>query len=77
MEVLNRPLELPIVNTLQVWLAKVATALTEASVRNDKAEVGWLMKATGNSETFESFLTRAALAPMDLAPCLPPRSSPR
>ena len=48
-EVLNLPNELPNVNTLQVWLAKVARALTEASVSSDKAEVGWLMKATDNS----------------------------
>ena len=35
-------------------MAKVAVALTEASVHNDKADGGWSMKATGNSETFGS-----------------------
>ena len=48
-EVLTIPEELPSVNTLQVWLAKVATALTDASARNDKAEVGWFVKATDSS----------------------------
>ena len=52
-ETLNIPKELPNVSTLNVWLAKVATALTEASVYYDKAEVAWLMKATVSTATFE------------------------
>ena len=52
-ERLNIPNELPTVSTWNVWLVKVATALTEASVYYDKAEVTWLMKATAPTATFE------------------------
>ena len=48
------PKELPIVSTLNVWLAKVAIALTDASIYYDKAEVAWLMKATAPTATFEN-----------------------
>ena len=53
-ESLNIPKELPTVSTLNVWLAKVATALTEASVYYDKAEVAWLMKVTTPAATFDA-----------------------
>ena len=53
-ESLSNPKELPTVSTLNVWLAKVATALTEASVYYDKAEVAWLMTATAPTATFEN-----------------------
>ena len=52
-ESLKAPKELPTVSTLNVWLAKVATTLTDASVYYDKAEVAWLMKATAPTATFE------------------------
>ena len=39
---------------LSVWLAKVATALTDASIYYDKADVPWLMKARAPDATFES-----------------------
>ena len=38
-DTLNNPKELPNASTLNVWLAKVATVLTGASVYYDKAEV--------------------------------------
>ena len=44
----------PHVPNFQVWLAEVATALTEASAYSDKAKVTWLMKACDPSSTFET-----------------------
>ena len=55
-EVLSIAKEPLVVNTMQIRLAKVATALTEASAHNDKAEVAWLMTATYSCEAFESVL---------------------
>jgi hypothetical protein len=42
------------VDTLQAWLAQVATALTEASAHNEKAYVGWLMTAIDSPEPVDS-----------------------
>ena len=53
-ESFNTPKELPNVSTLNVWLAKVAIALTEASICYDKAEVAWLMEATAPVAIFEN-----------------------
>ena len=52
-ESLTIPKELATVSTLNVWLAKVTAALTDASVYYDKAEVAWLMKVTTPTATFE------------------------
>jgi hypothetical protein len=76
-EVLSIPKDLPVVNTWQVWLAKVAAALTEASVHSDKAVVGWLVKATGNSEPVNLSWIRVRLVPMGMTPCSLLRCSPR
>ena len=40
-------------NALQIRRVKMTTALTEASVHNDRTEVARLMKAADKSETFE------------------------
>ena len=41
-------------STGSVWMAKVATTLTEASVYYDQAEVAWQMKVTTPGITFEA-----------------------
>ena len=51
---MSTPKEFPNVSTLNVGLAKVATALTEASVYYDKADVAWLMNSIAPTSTFDS-----------------------
>ena len=52
-ESLKLPENLPDVATLPVWLARVTTALVEASIYSDEAEVAWLARANDPSVTFD------------------------
>jgi hypothetical protein len=49
----QQPEGAPTDDSLSVWSAKVATALTEASIYHDKADVPWLMRACDPDTSFD------------------------
>jgi hypothetical protein len=55
-ETLHVPAELPAIRHVSVWLARVATAESDASVFNDRADDAWLLKANAPCESCASLV---------------------
>ena len=70
-EVLNIPKELPNATNVSVWLANEATALAEASIYYDKADVPWLMKACEPDSTSSLFMILGSHDSKVLTRCWP------